>query len=99
MDPGKGGRIEKNIIGDTLKKDDLYKILVQAMTNLRKHAREDASYYVSAPQGGDLGMMMLEMMQDAGLAVRHNLVWVKNVATFSTEMQHKKPSLYLHKFI
>ena len=33
VDPGKGGRIEKNIIGDTLKKDDLYRILVQAMTN------------------------------------------------------------------
>lgn len=82
VQPGKGGCIENNIIGDTLKKDDLYRILVQAMTNLRKHAREDASYYVSAPQGGDLGMMM-QMMQDAGLAVRHNLVWVKNVATFS----------------
>ena len=82
VDPGKGGRIEKNILGDTLKKDDLYKILVQAMTNLRKHARDDASYYVSAPQGGDLGMMMM-MMRDAGLTVRHNLVWVKNVATFS----------------
>lgn len=83
VDPGKGGRIEKNIIGDTLKKDDLYRILVQAMTNLRKHAREDASYYVSAPQGGDLGLMMMMMMKDAGLTVRHNLVWVKNVATFS----------------
>ena len=83
VDPGKGGCIEKNIIGDTLGKDDLYKLLVAAMTNLRQHCREDASYYVSAPQGGDLGFLMLAMMRDAGLTVRHNLVWVKNVATFS----------------
>ena len=83
VDPGKGGRIEKNIIGDTLGKDDLYKLLVAAMTNLRQHCREDASYYVTAPQGGDLGFLMLSMMRDAGLQVRHNLVWVKNIATFS----------------
>ena len=83
VEPKKGGCVETNIIGDTLGKDDLYKLLVAAMTNLRQHCREDASYYVTAPQGGDLGFLMLSMMRDAGLQVRHNLVWVKNIATFS----------------
>ena len=53
------------------------------MSNLRQHCAEDASYYVSAPQGGELGKMMLIMMEEAGLRVRHNLVWVKNAPTFS----------------
>ena len=37
---------------------------------------------MSSPQGGELGLMMM-MMRDAGLTVRHMLIWVKNVATFS----------------
>ena len=78
-----GGRITQNIIGDTLKKDDLYEMLVKAFANLKTHAAEDCSYYVTAPQGGDLGLMMLQMMIDAGLAVKHILMWVKNAATFS----------------
>lgn len=80
--PGKGGRIEQDIANDTLPPDELYEMLVAAFSNLREHADEACSYYVSAPQGGDLGMMMM-MMKDAGLPVRHNLIWVKNTACFS----------------
>lgn len=58
-------------------------MLVKAFANLREHASEDCSYYVSSPQGGELGMMMLRMMQEAGLTVKHMLIWVKNAATFS----------------
>lgn len=83
VDPGKGGCIEKNIEGDTLAPDELYKVLVKAFTNLRENGAADhCSYYVSSPQGGELGMMMM-MMKDAGLQVRHMLIWVKNTATFS----------------
>lgn len=80
---GLGGAITQNIIGDTLKPKELHDMLVKAFSNLRVHADETCSYYVSAPQGGDLGLMMLEMMKDAGLPVRHNLIWVKNASTFS----------------
>ena len=79
---GFGGGITENIIGDTLSPEALYKILVQAFTNLRELCADDCSYYVSSPQGGELGLMMM-MMRDAGLAVRHMLIWVKNAATFS----------------
>jgi site-specific DNA-methyltransferase (adenine-specific) len=83
IDPGRGGNVETDIENDTIPPDELYEILVKAMSNLRKHCAEDASYYVSAPQGGELGKMMLQMMEDAGLQVRHNLIWVKNAPTFS----------------
>lgn len=57
-------------------------MLVKAFANLKAHAAEDCSYYVTAPQGGNIGLMMM-MMKDAGLEVRHTLAWVKNAATFS----------------
>lgn len=81
-DAGFGGGVTENIIGDTLPPDKLYEVLVKAFTNLREVCDDSCSYYVSSPQGGELGLMMM-MMRDAGLTVRHMLIWVKNVATFS----------------
>lgn len=78
----KAGLCCKNIENDTLSADELYPILVKAMTNARLSCKEDACYFVTSPQGGELGLMMM-MMKDAGLPVRHMLVWEKNSATFS----------------
>ena len=78
----KSGRITDNIEGDTLSTSELYEMLKAAFINLREHAKEDCSYYVTSPQGGEIGLMMM-MMRDAGLEVRHNLIWEKNCATFS----------------
>lgn len=80
---GVAKRITENIIGDTLKPDELYEMLVAAFRNLKEHCAEDCSYYMTAPQGSDLGLMMQQMMIDAGLGVKHILMWVKNTATFS----------------
>lgn len=79
----KAGRCTTNIENDTLSASDLYPILVKAMTNARKSCKSDASYYVTSPQGGELGLMMMMMMKDAGLPVRHMLIWEKSSATFS----------------
>lgn len=80
----KAERCVKNIENDTLGAKELYPILVKAMTNARLSCKSDASYYVTSPQGGELGlMMMMMMMRDAGLPVRHMLIWEKNCATFS----------------
>ena len=78
----KAGRCTENIKNDNISVDELYPILVRAMANCRENCKEDASYYVTSPQGGELGLMMM-MMKDAGLPVRHMLVWEKNSATFS----------------
>jgi len=80
---GKSGRIKTNIEGDTLNTSDLYDLLLAAFINLRENCAEDCSYYVSSPQGGEIGLMMMMMMRDAGLEVRHNLIWEKSSATFS----------------
>ena len=78
----RGGRIKENIEGDTLGTEELHDVLLKAFINLRNNCKEDCSYYVSSPQGGEIGLMMM-MMKEAGLEVRHNLIWVKNTATFS----------------
>lgn len=101
----KGGRVTEDIENDNIDIDTLHTILVAAFTNLRENSEDDASYYVTSPQGGELGMMMM-MMKEAGLPVRHLLIWEKNVATFSMrrldyDYQHE-PIMYTwgksHKF-
>lgn len=102
---GDSGSIQEDIINDTLDPDALHDVLTAAFTNLKENSEEDASYYVTSPQGGELCMMMM-MMKDAGLPVRHLLMWIKNVATFSMrrldyDYQHE-PIMYTwgksHKF-
>ena len=79
---GESGRCKTNIIGDTLSVNELYEMLVRAFSLLKSYCAEDCSYYVTSPQGGELGLMMM-MMRDAGLEVKHNLIWEKSSATFS----------------
>ncbi len=77
-------RCLENIEGDTLSESDLYDMLKAAFINVRESCAEDAVYYVTSPQGGSLGlMMMMMMMRDAGLEVRHVLMWEKSQPTFS----------------
>ena len=79
----KAGLCIQNIENDNLSDDNLRGLIVGAMTNARLSCEPDACYYVTAPQGGDLGLMMQEAMRDAGLPIRHILIWRKNTATFS----------------
>lgn len=79
----KHGRCCENIKGDTMNEDELCDMLKAAFINVRKNCADDAVYFVTSPQGGALGLMMMIMMKDAGLEVRHVLMWRKNSATFS----------------
>ena len=76
-------RCTENIEGDTMSEADLYNMLLECFKNVRENCAEDACYFVTSPQGGSLGLMMMMMMRDAGLPVRHVLMWMKNSATFS----------------
>lgn len=80
---GGSNQVTENIKNDNISVEELYKILQKAMENARLSAKNDASYFVFSPAGGDMGLMMMMMMRDAGLTVRHQLVWNKNIATFS----------------
>ncbi len=74
----RGNRIQTKIIGDHETVEDLAeKIIYPAFCQIKEALAERSSYYITAPQGGDLLMMMM-MMQKAGLPLRHMLIWVKN---------------------
>ncbi len=79
----KAGRCCENIEGDTMSESELYEMLKAAFINVRLNCTDDACYFVTSPQGGSLGLMMMMMMKDAGLEVRHVLMWRKNSPTFS----------------
>ena len=78
----KSGWITENIENDAIGEEELYELLKSAFENVQKYCEEDAVYFVTSPQGGSLGLMMM-MMRDAGLPVRHVLMWKKNCPTFS----------------
>lgn len=78
----KAGQQTENIANDNISEAELYDILKNAFINIRQNCAEDACYFVTSPHGGSLGLMMM-MMRDAGLEVRHILIWEKNTATFS----------------
>ena len=95
----RAGRNLENITNDTITRDELYLMLVSAFSGAREFMHDCAAIYVTAPQGGELGLMM--MMMEAGLPIRHVLIWEKNAPTFSLgrldyEYQHE-PILYTWK--
>jgi len=80
----KGG-LETVIENDNVSVEDLKVILLAAFKNADAVLADKSCYYVSSPQGGELGMMMMMMMmmQEANLYVRHMMIWVKNNPVFS----------------
>ncbi len=93
------GRSLKDMANDIIGKDALFDLLRSAFTLTCERMRDDASCYVTAPQGGELGLMMMMMM--SGLPTRHVLIWNKNSQNFSLgrldyEYKHE-PILYTWK--
>lgn len=79
----KAGRCLSDIEDDTITPADLHAQLLPAFKNIKQVMADDCTVMLTSPQGGELGMMMMMMMKDAGLPIRHVLIWVKNAPTFS----------------
>jgi DNA modification methylase len=74
-----GNRIQTPIEGDHKTVNDLAdSIIFPAFCCIKESLADKASYYITAPQGGELLMMMMMMMIKAGLPLRHMIIWVKN---------------------
>jgi len=84
MDKGKARRATADIVDDDLAPDQLKARLLPAFENIRNRVMaEDCSVFVTAPICGGIDTVMLDMMREAGLPVRHVLIWKKNQPTFS----------------
>lgn len=79
---GSSGNVD-DLAMDDMRPAELGDMLLKAMKLCKTSMSDDCSVFVCSPQGGGLGMMMMMMMKDAGLEVRHILNWVKNSPTFS----------------
>ena len=78
------GRNLTDIEDDVLSPDDLKAKLLPAFLNIRQLVMaDDCTVFVTAPVNGRSGLMMQLMMDEAGLPVRHILIWKKNQPTFS----------------
>lgn len=77
------GRNTSDIESDDMKPEELKeKVLLPAFVNLRAILAENATVFLTAPHNGEIGMMMM-MMKESGLPIRHVLIWKKNSPTFS----------------
>lgn len=80
----KAGMNLTDINDDSIKPSELREKLLPVFVNIKNMVMDDdCTVFVIAPQGGELEMMMMMMMKDAGLPVRHVLIWKKNSPTFS----------------
>lgn len=73
----------RKIENDNCSVADLKPIIEAAFKNIDRILAKQSVYYVCSPQGGELGLMMIMMMQESGIPCRHMIVWVKNAPVFS----------------
>jgi DNA modification methylase len=92
----KGNCIQVDIENDTMTVGETADFIYKCFVNLRLSLADKSSYYITAPQGGDLLMVMMMMMQKADIPLRHMLVWVKNNHVLGrTDYNYKhEPILY-----
>lgn len=71
------------VMGDDMGIEEMGKIVQKAFVNLSNSIKDGAGYYVCSPQGGDMELMMMMMMRDAGIKCRHQIIWKKDAPVFS----------------
>lgn len=76
---GAGHRLTKRIQNDDKKPEDMYDFWRQVFSILHDFSKEQMAYYITAPQGGDLLLLLLlQAIRDSGFMLKHQLVWNKN---------------------
>ena len=74
---GEGHRLTKAIENDSKPPQEMYDFWVQAFKNIYAVTKERMAYYITAPQGGDL-LLLLQAVRDSGFMLKHQLIWNKN---------------------
>lgn len=74
---GTGHRLTKAIENDSKTPEEMYDFWRKAFELIYEHTNKKMAYYITAPQGGDL-LLLLQAVRDAGFALKHQLIWNKN---------------------
>lgn len=75
---GTGHRLTRSIENDDKEPTEMYDIWRSAFLNIYEATKEKMSYYITAPQGGDLLLLLLQAVRDSGFSLKHQLIWNKN---------------------
>lgn len=57
--------------------DEMKEFWTENFGNIFKHLANDATYYITSPQGGEL-LLLLLALYDIGYPSRHMIIWAKN---------------------
>lgn len=72
-------RLTNAIQNDSHSPEEIEKFWVAAFTIGYNFTKERMSYYITAPQGGDLLLLLLlQAIRTSGFAFKHSMVWNKN---------------------
>ena len=74
----KGKRIEKDIENDHMTLEETGDLWANTFQAWAPFHADYSSFYICAPQGGDLFLMMMMMMNKNNHPLRHTLIWAKN---------------------
>ena len=74
---GKAMACPRAIQNDSKSPTEMYDFWIEAFKNIYAFTTDKVSYYITAPQGGDL-LLLLQAIRDSGFALKHQLVWNKN---------------------
>lgn len=58
--------------------EEMHDFWVSAFRNAYENSKDKMSYYITAPQGGDLLLLLLQAVRESGFALKHQLIWNKN---------------------
>ena len=75
---GTGNRLTKAIENDSKPPQEMYEFWVKAFKNIHEVTKDKMAYYITAPQGGDLLLLLLLAVRDSGFMLKHQLIWNKN---------------------
>lgn len=73
----KGNRIQKAIENDHMTLEETGKLWADVFSLWSQYLSAYSCYYIASPQGGDLFLMMM-MMNENGLPLKHTIIWNKN---------------------
>lgn len=82
------------IQNDAMSEEDFRKFLISAMSNAEKVMRPGAVYYIWHADSN--GMLFREVVEEVGLKLRQNLIWVKNALVLGRQdyQWRHEPCLY-----
>jgi DNA modification methylase len=92
----KGNHIQDKIEGDHQTVAEMKELWVSSFKLAFQYSRIGASYYICSPQGGELMMMMMMAILEAGWNLKQSIIWVKNNHVLGRSDYHYKhePLLY-----